>query len=54
MSHFKSFKGVKDKPHHAIREYVWYLTNQENDNKSILTNFALLNVEERLLFSKFL
>lgn len=45
---YKRLFILKDKPHNIIREYVWYLTNNENENKTIRTNIGLLKTEERI------
>ncbi len=51
---YKRLYSLKHKSNYDIREYVWYLTNQENDNKTIRTNIALLNIEERILLVNFI
>lgn len=54
LSKYKRLYSLKDKSHSYVREYVWYLTNQENEKKIIRTNIGLLNVEERLCLVKYI
>ena len=51
---YKRLFVLKDKPHYIVRDYVWYLTNNENQIKTIRTNIGILNTEERILLVSYI